>query len=150
MENKNLIGAPLEMFTAAQVDPKEVRWLWYPYIPFGKVSVIAGDSGDGKSTFALNLAAFLTRGDALPFSDAPREAMRVIYLNAEDAADDTVVPRFIKAGGVRERLIFISEEKQRLNFSDKRIREAIEIDPNNPKYIITVWKEGYRFEGDSK
>ena len=51
--------------------------------------------------------------------------MRVIYLNAEDDADDTVVPRFMKANGERSRLFFISEEKQRLNFSDDRIREAI-------------------------
>ena len=37
-----------------------------------------------------------------------------------------------------------------LNVHIRKIREAIEIDPNNPKYIITVWKEGYRFEGESK
>ena len=124
MEPYNLI-APLETFTAAEVEPKEVSWLWYPYIPFGKVSVLAGDSGDGKSTFALNLAALFTRGGTLPLSEAFIEPMNVIYLNSEDAADDTVVPRFIKANGVLERLFFISEEKQRLNFADKRIRQAI-------------------------
>lgn len=124
MEINNLI-VPLETFTAADVDPKEVNWLWYPYIPFGKVTVIAGDSGDGKSTFALNLAALFTRGGKLPLSEVSTEPMNVIYLNSEDAADDTVVPRFIKANGVRERLFFISEEKQRLNFADKRIRQAI-------------------------
>ena len=124
-ENYNLIRAPLEMYTAADVEPKEVKWLWYPYIPFGKVTLIQGDSGDGKSTFALNLAALLTRGDTLPFTGVSHEPMRVIYLNAEDDADDTVVPRFMKANGERSRLYFISEEKQRLNFSDDRIREAI-------------------------
>ena len=125
-ENNNLIRAPLEMFTAADVEPKEVKWLWKPYIPFGKVTAIQGDSGDGKSTFALNLAALLTRGDALPFTEESNGPMRVIYLNAEDDADDTVVPRFMKAGGIRDRLVFISEKKQRLNFADNRIREAIE------------------------
>lgn len=123
--NKNLVRAPLEMFTAADVEPKDVDWLWYPYIPFGKVTTIQGESGDGKSTFALNLAAILTRGDPLPLTEESHEPMRVIYLNAEDDADDTIVPRFMKANGVRERLIFISEKKQRLNFSDGRIREAI-------------------------
>jgi len=124
-ENYNLTRAPLELFTAADVEPKEVAWLWYPYIPFGKVTLIQGDPGDGKSTFALNLAAILTRGDTLPFTEVSHEPMRVIYLNAEDDADDTVVPRFIKANGVRSHLIFISEKKQRLDFSDDRIREAI-------------------------
>ena len=126
MEHNILTQAPLKLFTAADVEPKEVSWLWYPYIPFGKVTLIHGDSGDGKSTFALNLAALLTRGDTLPFSPQCHGPMKVIYINAEDAVDDTVVPRFIKAGGVRDRLIFISEEEQRLNFSDKRIRAAIE------------------------
>ena len=126
MEYDNLIGTELEMFTAADVDPKEINWLWYPYIPFGKVTVLAGDSGDGKSTFALNLAALFTRGGKLPFTEASIEPMNVIYLNSEDAADDTVVPRFMKANGVRDRLFFISEEKQKLNFADRRIRQAIE------------------------
>ena len=124
MEN-NLREAPLEMYTAAHVEPKEINWLWYPYIPFGKLTMLMGDSGDGKSTFALNLAAILTRGDALPFTEASNGPMNVIYINAEDDADDTVVPRFMKANGVRNRLIFINEKKQRLTFSDKRIREAI-------------------------
>ena len=126
MEQNVVTQAPLKLFTAADVEPKEVSWLWYPYIPFGKVTLIHGDSGDGKSTFALNLAALLTRGDTLPFSSQYHGPMNVIYINAEDAVDDTVVPRFIKAGGVRDRLFFISEKEQRLNFSDKRIRAAIE------------------------
>jgi hypothetical protein len=126
MQHNNTIRAPLEIFTAADVEPKEIDWLWYPYIPFGKLTLIHGDSGDGKSTFALNLAALLTRGDPLPLSGQCHGSMNVIYINAEDGLDDTVVPRFIKAGGVRERLIFISEEKQRLNFTDSRIRAAIE------------------------
>ena len=125
-QTNNLIRPPLEMFTAADVEPKEVQWLWKPYIPFGKVTAIQGDSGEGKSTFALNLAALLTRGDTLPFTEVSHGPMRVIYLNAEDDADDTVVPRFMKANGVREHLIFISEREKRLNFSDERIREAIE------------------------
>ena len=111
MEQTNkLMMAPLELYTAADVEPKEVEWLWYPYIPFGKVTLIQGDAGDGKSTFALNLAALLTRGDPLPFSEHRNEPMRVIYLNSEDDADDTVVPRFMKANGVRESLFFISEK----------------------------------------
>ena len=127
MEQTNkLMMAPLELYTAADVEPKEVEWLWYPYIPFGKVTLIQGDAGDGKSTFALNLAAILTRGAQLPFSECRNEPMNVIYLNSEDDADDTVVPRFMKANGVRESLFFISEKIRQLNFADRRIREAIE------------------------
>ena len=52
----------LELIKASDVEIKEVEWLWYPYIPYGKVTVLQGDSGDGKSTFVLNLAAMLSRG----------------------------------------------------------------------------------------
>lgn len=78
MEHNYLTQAPLKLFTAADVEPKEVRWLWYPYIPLGKVTLVHGDSGDGKSTFALNLAALLTRGDVLPFSSQCHGPMNVI------------------------------------------------------------------------
>jgi len=121
----SITKAPLEMFTAADVEPKEVSWLWYPYIPFGKVTMLQGESGEGKSMFALNLAALLTRGDPLPFAADHHEPMKVIYLNSEDDADDTIVPRFIKANGVRENLFFISEHEKRLSFSDERINESI-------------------------
>ena len=54
---------------ASEVTVREVEWLWYPYIPFGKVTVLQGDSGDGKSTFVLKLAAMLSRGEPMPFTD---------------------------------------------------------------------------------
>ena len=45
----NNISAKLEIIKASDITPKEVRWLWYPYIPFGKVTLLQGDPGDGKS-----------------------------------------------------------------------------------------------------
>ena len=45
----NNIPAKLEIIKASGITPKEVRWLWYPYIPFGKVTLLQGDPGDGKS-----------------------------------------------------------------------------------------------------
>jgi len=50
----------VDIIRASEIEPKEVRWLWHPYIPYGKVTLIQGDPGDGKSTFVLNLAALLT------------------------------------------------------------------------------------------
>ena len=52
----------------SNVTSKEVDWLWYPYIPLGKLTVIQGDPGDGKSTFVVNLVALLTRGMPMPES----------------------------------------------------------------------------------
>ena len=59
----------LEITRASEVKVKSVEWLWYPYIPYGKVTVIQGEAGDGKSTFILKLAAMLTRGEPMPFTD---------------------------------------------------------------------------------
>lgn len=97
----NNIPAKLEIIKASEITPKEVRWLWYPYIPFGKVTLLQGDPGDGKSKLMLSLAALLSKGVPLPFAD-------------EDDADDTVVPRFNSAGGDGDRLIFIKEDEKSL------------------------------------
>lgn len=115
----------LRIISGSEVEPKEVDWLWYPYIPYGKVTIVQGDPGEGKSTFVLNLAAMLTRGAPLPYSDKEHEPINVIYQNTEDDAEDTVVPRFINAGGDVDRIFFIDERSQALSFSDERIGETI-------------------------
>ena len=120
------VDVELEVIRASEVTPKEVIWLWYPYIPFGKVTLLQGDPGDGKSKLLLSLSALLSRGEPLPFASEAHAPMTVIYQTTEDDADDTVVPRFIASDGDRERLIFISEMKKNLTFGDNRIREAIE------------------------
>lgn len=48
------------------VEAREVNWLGYPCIPFGKSTIVQGDPGEGKTTFILHLAALLTKGEALP------------------------------------------------------------------------------------
>jgi len=115
----------LEIIKGSEVEPKEIEWLWYPYIPVGKVTIINGDPGDGKSTFVLNLLARITCGGYLPFSDEELPPMNVIYQNTEDDLEDTVIPRFIRAGGDVDRIFFISEKEKLLSFSDERIVQAI-------------------------
>ena len=115
----------LRIISGSEIEPKEVDWLWYPYIPYGKITIVQGDPGEGKSTFVLNLAAMLTTGTPLPYSHNRHEPMNVIYQNTEDDAEDTVVPRFISAGGDLNRIFFIDERSQALSFSDDRIGETI-------------------------
>ena len=49
IENEMTVSVPLEVVKASEIEPKEVKWLWYPYIPVGKVTLLQGDPGDGKS-----------------------------------------------------------------------------------------------------
>ena len=62
-------NARLELIKASEIEPKKIEWLWYPFIPYGKVTLLQGDPGDGKSTFMLTIAALLTRGEPLPFTE---------------------------------------------------------------------------------
>ena len=53
----------LKMIHLSEVESQKIKWLWYPFIPYGKLSIVQGDPGDGKSTLILNIAAKLSRGD---------------------------------------------------------------------------------------
>ena len=62
IENEMTVSVPLEVVKASEIEPKEVKWLWYPYIPVGKVTLLQGDPGDGKSKLMLSIAALLSKG----------------------------------------------------------------------------------------
>ncbi len=87
----------------------QVTWLWPGRIPFGKLTILDGDPGLGKSTLMLDLAARLTAGRALPDDPAPpHEPARVLLLSAEDAAADTIRPRLEAAHAVIDRVYVLS------------------------------------------
>jgi predicted ATPase len=85
----------LKLINMNEVEVEEIRWLWYPYIPFGKITVIQGDPGDGKTTVVLAIAAAVTTGTILPESKTASEPMSVIFQTAEDGLGDTVKPRLL-------------------------------------------------------
>lgn len=116
---------PLKLIRMNEVEATEIDWLWYPYIPYGKITVIQGDPGDGKTTCVLAIAAALTTGAALPESKAAAEPMSVIFQTAEDGLGDTVKPRLVQSGADCERVIVIDESEKELSLSDIRIEQAI-------------------------
>lgn len=102
----------------------ETKWLWYPYIPFGKITVIQGDPGEGKTTLILNIAARLTQGK-LPQTVEVTEPMNVIYQTAEDGLSDMVKPRLLSAGADCSKVIVINESERNISMSDKHLEAAI-------------------------
>ena len=103
-----------------------VRWIWYPYIPVGKITLLQGDPGDGKSTMMMNLIAELSKGGATPDGKALGRPQRIIYQCSEDKADDTIKPRLEAAGADCRNIAFINEEVYGgLTLDDERIRDAI-------------------------
>ena len=130
MDNK----PELHLINMADVEATDVQWLWYPYIPYGKITIIQGDPGDGKTTLVLNLAAILSRGEKLPETDIDIEPVNIIYQTAEDGLSDTVKPRLIAANAKFSMITVIDESKSRLSLTDSRLEEAIE--QTNAKLLI--------------
>ena len=77
------------------IEAEEVQWLWYPYIPFGKLTILQGDPGCGKTMVALDLAARLSSGTPMPFTDKIFKPIDIIYQTAEDGPEDTIKPRLL-------------------------------------------------------
>ena len=109
----------------SSVKQRKIDWLWYPYIPFGKLTILQGDPGEGKSTFILAIAALLTRGKAMPDGYPIDKCQNVIYQTAEDDIADTVKPRLVAAKADCNRVAYIVDEEATLNFDDPRIEECI-------------------------
>lgn len=124
----------LKIINMNDVEAKEVEWLWYPYIPFGKITIIQGDPGEGKTTLILNLAAMLSKGERLPYDDKLRTPINVIYQTAEDGLSDTVKPRLQNAKADSSRISVIDESEHELSITDERLEWAIE--QTNAKLVI--------------
>ena len=104
----------LKLIRMNEVEATAINWLWYPYVPYGKITVIQGDPSDGKTTALLAIAAAVTTGAALPESKTSAEPMSVIFQTAEDGLGDTVKPRLVQSGADCTRVIVIGCTCQRL------------------------------------
>jgi hypothetical protein len=88
----------------SEVEPERVEWLWPGRLPLGKLSVLDGDPGLGKSALTLDLAAKASAGLELPDGGRCGPA-GVVLLSAEDGLADTVRPRLDAAGAAAERIV---------------------------------------------
>ena len=113
---------PLDSIKSVQAE-----WLWYPYIPLGKVTIMQGDPGEGKSAIALRLAAAVSRGTDIT---DPRRAVScanyVICLNAEDGLADTVKPRLERAGADCSMIFSMEDAEFPITVKDGRLDQLMQ------------------------
>ena len=125
----------LKLINMEQVEVEKIDWLLYPFIPFGKVTIVQGDPGEGKTTMVLQIIAKLTKGEAVLPSDSDEsdleektmalEPVNVIYQTAEDGLGDTIKLRLLSAGADCSRVMVIDDNDQALTMMDARLEEAI-------------------------
>ncbi len=126
-------GAQPVVVRLSDVEPEEVRWLWEPYIPLGKLTIAEGDPGVGKTWFALQLASIVTRGHPLPsvmdgLPRGQREPANVVYLTAEDGLGDTLRPRLDGAGADPSRVFALRGIRSRDPKTDKEREDPFTLD----------------------
>lgn len=117
--------AELKILNMDEISATEVEWLWYPYIPYGKITIVHGDPGDGKTMMILQLASILSRGDKLPCDDTEREPIKIIYQTAEDGLSDTIKPRLLAGNADCTQIKVIDESEAALSMLDERVEQAI-------------------------
>lgn len=115
----------LKLIQMSDVRTEEVKWLWPPYVPLGKLTIVQGDPGEGKTTLVLAVISSLTRGEPLPGCDTAETPVTVIYQTAEDGLTDTIKPRLKAMGADCSRVFVIDESRKELSMLDERLEKAI-------------------------
>jgi len=101
-------GPRVELIGADKLKPEAIRWLWPGWLARGKLHVLAGAPGTGKTTLAMAMAAAVSAGSVLPSGWKPRRGSVLIWSGEDDPAD-TLVPRLIAAGADRSRIKFVRD-----------------------------------------
>ena len=119
-------GGRAKFVPASEVTARRVEWLWRGRLPLGHVTVLAGDPGEGKSIVTLDLAARLSRGDALPGEARGRPPAESLLVNCEDNLEDTL----------KARLQAMGADVRRVHFLDMRAPGAVR--PMIPEDLLDV------------
>ena len=122
----------------SSVEKSNIEWLWYPYIPCAKITVLQGDPGGGKSSVMMDLIGRLTTGRKL-MDGRTLNPINVLYQCSEDGLADTIKPRLEKAKADCNRVGYITEDIFGLTLDDEKIRTAI-VDMNARLLVIDPYQ----------
>lgn len=130
----------LKIINMKDIAVEAVEWLVYPFIPYGKITIIQGDPGEGKTTLVLQIIARLTKGESIMDEEA-KEPINVIYQTAEDGLGDTIKPRLLSADADYSRVLVIDDKDKQLTMSDIRLEQAIVA--TNAKLVVLDPIQGF-------
>lgn len=119
-----ILNCELKLINMEDVKCENVEWLWYPFIPYGKITIIQGDPGEGKTTLVLQIIAKLTKGDTI-INGEGKEPINIIYQTAEDGLSDTIKPRLVSANADCSKVLVIDDKEAPLTMLDVRLEKAI-------------------------
>lgn len=114
----------LKLINMQDIEVEAISWLWYPFIPYGKVTIIQGDPGEGKTTLVLQIIARLTKGESI-IDENKKPPINVIYQTAEDGLADTIKPRLLAANADCSKVLVIDDKDTPLTMRDIRLEKAI-------------------------
>jgi len=123
------------------VKAERVDWLWKPYLPLGKIALLEGDPGTGKSTLTATLAAHVTTGRPFPGEEdthREREPGNVLFLQCEDGLADTTVPRLLAVGVDIARVYVLREN---IAIDDAELQDAVAM--CQPTLVVIDPLQGY-------
>lgn len=107
-----------------EVEDRSVKWFWYPYIPFGRVTVVHGKKGCGKSMFAAKLMSACTNRK-YPEDMQEITPGNVLYFSADDDLSDLVKPRLIQAGAELSRVYAVNDMLP-VTLGDESLEQLVE------------------------
>ena len=140
----DLCDGQLKLYSS--ITETAVDWLWYPYIPFGKITMIQGDPGCGKSTLMMSIISAVSNGSVAPDGRKLKKPMHVIYQCSEDGLSDTIKPRLTAAGADCANVAFLDEEINWVTLNDDSVRRAIA--DFNAKLLVIDPIQAYLGEAD--
>lgn len=132
----------------ADVETKELEWLWFPYIPKGMVSIVQGDPKSGKTFMLIDIISRITRGDYIPFSEDKFEMGNVVLLNSDDPIEYALKKRLELQNADVEKVFTIDENIKKLYFKDLSRMEKL-IEEKQPLLIVIDPIQAYMGDGDS-
>jgi putative DNA primase/helicase len=116
---------------ASDIVPEAISWLWPGWLPAGKLSILAGQPGCGKTTIAISLTAAISKGGEWPDGTKCAKPGNVLIWTGEDGLADTLVPRLLAAGADCTRVYFV----------ESVTNEIGELQPFDPSRDVSILAE---------